>query len=256
MHDVIHPLRAGVWHNPHGAMMVHRKAFVEVLNEEQESFSWICSTIESLGWTPRIWDTPQSFAGYAKRSTINCLVVGHFLPGIGAEGVLTQLQQYEDSALSIVVTRNLSVRKAVRMMHLGAFDIISRPRETDRLEKDLKTVMQRSLQTYEERDSLRSWKRELLELNELEEQVARAMCSGVPNATLANRLGLGVRTVEKYRRQLLDKFQAKSLPELIRIFYDIAPDLLDLEPNQTDGSMCMKFRTKQTSHNCFNRTAI
>ena len=49
------------------------------------------------------------------------------------------------------------------------------------------------------------------------------LVTGLPNKAIANALGASPRTIEVHRGRVLDKLQARSLPELVRIVLAAAP---------------------------------
>jgi len=59
-----------------------------------------------------------------------------------------------------------------------------------------------------------------------ERQVLSGLVAGQPNKVIAHNLQISPRTVEIYRARLMDKMQARSLPELVRmaVLAGVTPD--------------------------------
>ena len=54
-------------------------------------------------------------------------------------------------------------------------------------------------------------------LSAREHDVLRGLVSGLPNKSIAHDLGISPRTVEIHRARVMDKMNARSLPELVRL---------------------------------------
>jgi two-component system response regulator FixJ len=63
------------------------------------------------------------------------------------------------------------------------------------------------------------FKQILMQLSPREHEVMRRVIQGQPNKVIALELGVSERTVEKHRTSVMGKTQARSLAELIRMFY-------------------------------------
>lgn len=59
--------------------------------------------------------------------------------------------------------------------------------------------------------------RDLSVLNPREREVLEMLCDGKKNSYISSKLNLSVRTVETYRTRVMEKLEAKSTAELIRI---------------------------------------
>jgi two-component system, LuxR family, response regulator FixJ len=112
----------------------------------------------------------------------------------------------------IVMTGHADVPLAVRAMKAGAVDFIEKPFSDDAILASIDTAMARSARMVDPAlmariESLTPREREVLEL----------LIVGHPNKVIAHRLDISPRTVEIHRAHVMEKMQAKSLPELVRI---------------------------------------
>jgi two-component system response regulator FixJ len=58
-------------------------------------------------------------------------------------------------------------------------------------------------------------------LSEREHQVMALVVAGKPNRDIAEELGISPRTVEVFKSRMMEKMQARSLPELVRMSMEV-----------------------------------
>ncbi len=110
----------------------------------------------------------------------------------------------------------------------GAVDFICSPispeilRAKVRVFVDLYTI-QRQLMLLHERDELRraEIEQKLARLTPREREVLDMLVAGKANKMIAYLLGTSPRTIEHHRATIMDKMQADSLPDLVRMVLDL-----------------------------------
>ena len=111
----------------------------------------------------------------------------------------------------IVMTGHADVPLAVRAMKAGAIDFIEKPFGDEVILASIEGALKRKPRVadrvlVDRLESLTPREREVLEL----------LVIGHPNKVIAHRLDISPRTVEIHRAHVMEKMQAKSLPELVR----------------------------------------
>ena len=109
------------------------------------------------------------------------------------------------------------VEKAVEAMQKGAVDFIQKPfRDQELLDR-----IREALATDEERREQQQHHAEVASrLNRLtnrEREVFDLVVTGKPNKVIAYELGVSQRTVEIHRARVMEKMQARSLADLVRM---------------------------------------
>jgi RNA polymerase sigma factor (sigma-70 family) len=110
---------------------------------------------------------------------------------------------------------------AVEAMQQGAFDFLQKPfRDQDLLDRIQRAIikdeeLRKSLGEHarirERLDGLTPREREVLDL----------MTRGLPNKSIAQDLGVSPRTVEIHRARVMEKMEAHSVAELVRMILDL-----------------------------------
>jgi FixJ family two-component response regulator len=104
---------------------------------------------------------------------------------------------------------------AVRAMKAGASDFIEKPFN----DQVLLDAVNRALARARDGQAVGRAEAEarLAALTPREREVLLLVAEGRPNKVVATRLGLSTRTVEVHRAKVMEKMQARSLAELVRM---------------------------------------
>jgi RNA polymerase sigma factor (sigma-70 family) len=146
-----------------------------------------------------------------------CLVLDIRMPGLGGLELQEELLRRGSTLPIIFITGHGDVPMAVEAMQKGAVDFIQKPfRDQDLLDR-----IREALKTDEERRQEREAHAEVAErlarLTNREREVFDLVVTGKPNKVIAYELGVSQRTVEIHRARVMEKMQARSLADLVKM---------------------------------------
>ena len=181
----------------------------------RSSLRWL---IESVGLTVRTCASAQEFLRTYAPGDPGCLVLDVRMPGMSGLDLQAELKARKVRIPILIITGYAEVPLAVRAMKAGAFEFIEKPFSDqtllDRIRaavaKDEVDRRQRAL-----RDQVRA---RLGLLTQRERDVIERVVTGKSNKVIAAELGLSQKTVEVHRAHAMDKLQAASLADLIRLW--------------------------------------
>ncbi|MCX7165913.1 MAG: response regulator transcription factor [Rhodocyclales bacterium] len=190
---------------------------VFIVDDDQavaRSLRWL---IESVQLKVETFASAQAFLdGYAAAKP-GCLVLDVRMPGMSGIELQERLTVQRISVPIIFITGHGDVQMAVRAVQAGAFDFIEKPFN----DQDLLDRIQRAISFDSEqraRDSQRARLSALFAgLTTREREVMDLVVEGMSNKAVANTLGLSAKTVEVHRAKVMEKMNARSVSDLVKM---------------------------------------
>jgi FixJ family two-component response regulator len=196
--------------------------FVHVVDDEPAIRESLGMLLRSVGLKSRAYAGAHEFLDAWRPNGTECLVCDVRMPGMSGLELQEALNARNARLPVVLITGHGDVAMAVRAMKAGASDFIEKPFNDQVLLDAVNRALARA------RDGQGSGRAEiearLGSLTPREREVMLLVAEGRPNKVVATRLGLSTRTVEVHRAKLMEKMQARSLADLVRMA--IACDLM------------------------------
>ncbi|MDX1403138.1 MAG: response regulator FixJ [Woeseiaceae bacterium] len=194
-----------------------RKQTVYVVDDDQAIRRAMELLMRSVGLDYEIFHTADDFLENHSNQRAGCLVLDIRMPGLGGLELQEKLNEMGSTLPIIFITGHGDVPMAVEAMQKGAVDFIQKPfRDQELLDR-----IGVALKADEERRSARNRQAEVAarldKLTKREREVMDLVVTGKPNKVIAYELGVSQRTVEIHRARVMEKMQAKSLADLVRM---------------------------------------
>jgi len=148
---------------------------------------------------------------------VGCVVTDVRMPGMSGIELLQRLRELKVSLPVIVVSGHGDVPLAVEAMKTGALDFIEKPFDDDVFLRAVRTALGAQAVDSQRQAQKATINSRLESLSNREREVLEGLVAGHPNKTIAYDLGISPRTVEIYRANVMEKMQARSLSDLVRM---------------------------------------
>jgi PAS domain S-box-containing protein len=122
--------------------------------------------------------------------------------------------------------RDISERKQAEEIRTTAFEFLTKPFSDQDLLEAIRIALERRRHTLEEGQQVAKFRRRFELLTPREREVTSLVVSGMPNKQISRQLGTSENTVKVHRSRAMEKMQARSLPELVRMIEQLK-DLLE-----------------------------
>ena len=199
------------------AQAFNSHATVFVVDDDQAMRSSLKWLIESVGLAVESFDSADAFLNSYYPGRAGCLLLDVRMPGMSGLELQEYLNAHHIQIPVVIITGHGDVHMAVRAMKGGAVDFIEKP-FNDELLLD---AIRNALNLDERRRGLQAERAELAarlaQLTPREHEVMEMVTDGRSNKEIANALGVSAKTVEAHRARVMEKMQAGSLAELVRM---------------------------------------
>jgi len=173
--------------------------------------------LEAAGYEVRCFASPREFLAVAETIEYGCVLVDLQMPGMDGLELKHWLNERNINLPVVVVTGHGDIATAVEAMRAGAKDFIEKPFTDETILTGIRIgLADRPRPSVADQAKLAILDR-LKNLSPREREVLDGMVAGHPNKVIAFNLSLSPRTVEIHRARVMDKMQARSLSELVRL---------------------------------------
>lgn len=190
---------------------------VFIVDDDQavaRSLRWL---IETVGLKVATFASAQAFLDGYDASKQGCLVLDVRMPGMSGLELQERLAAQRIHVPIIFITGHGDVQMAVRAVQTGAFDFVEKPfNDQDLLDRIQKAIVFDAKQRG--RDLQQAQLRALFaSLTPREREVLDLVVEGKSNKAIANSFGLSAKTVEVHRAKMMEKMQARSIADLVKM---------------------------------------
>ncbi|MGB3809471.1 MAG: response regulator FixJ [Parvibaculum sp.] len=189
---------------------------VFIVDDDADVRDSLRALLESARFNVVDFDSARAFLT-APRAHGGCMIADIRMPDMDGLELQEELTRQNVGLPVIIVTGHGDVPLAVRAMKAGAVDFIEKPYDDELLLESVRRALDAGQQQNRQTSTADPVRAGLVaSLTLREREVLEHLIAGQPNKVVAFELGISPRTVEIHRAHLMEKMQARSLPELVR----------------------------------------
>lgn len=194
-----------------------REPTVFVVDDDQamrNSLQWL---IESVGMNVECFSSAEDFLKSYYPGRSGCLLLDVRMPGMSGLDLQEYLVRNDIRIPVIIITGHGDVPMSVRAMKAGAIDFIEKPFNDELLLDAIRNALVLDENQRDRQAELAELAAKLAHLTPREHEVMDMVTLGKSNKEIANLLGVSAKTVEAHRARVMEKMQARSLADLVRM---------------------------------------
>lgn len=190
-------------------------ALVFIVDDDPSVRRALSRLLRSAGYRAELFDSARAFlAGADPTNCPACLLLDLQLPDVSG----LELQRELNAVLPIIfITAHGDIGTTVDAMKAGASDFLPKPVCDTVLLDAVRRALERSALMGERRRELASLQARVDHLTPREREVMALVVTGRLNKQVADDLGIAEKTIKIHRARVMEKMEAASLADLVRL---------------------------------------
>ena len=197
--------------------LIPKKGTVYVVDDDEavrDSLQWL---LEGKDYRVRCFDSAESFLGRYDAREVACLIADIRMGGMTGLELQDRLVERRSPLPIVFITGHGDVPMAVNTMKKGAMDFIQKPFKEDELLALVERMLDSARDTFAEHQTAATRDALLSKLTSREAQVLERIVAGRLNKQIADDLGISIKTVEAHRANIMEKLNANTVADLLKI---------------------------------------
>ena len=190
---------------------------VFIVDDDPACRESVAALVETMGVDVQSFASAEAFLDSYDRCSPGCLVSDFRMRGMTGLELQESLKTQGVTLPAIIITAYADVPVAVRAMKNGAVTFLEKPCREHELWEIIRNALDQDAEQRRRRANRVEFQRRIETLTADERAVLNRIVEGKLNKVIASELGVGLRTVELRRHNVLKKMQANSLAEVVRM---------------------------------------
>jgi FixJ family two-component response regulator len=197
--------------------MSETDAVVFVVDDDAPMRESLKNLIRSVGLQVELFASAQEFLRSKRPNLPSCLVLDVRLPGLSGLDLQKRTGDAGIEIPIIFITGHGDIPMSVRALKAGAVEFLTKPFRDQDLLDAIQQALERDRTVRDQRAALEELRSRFASLTSREREVMKLVVAGLLNKQIGAELGTSETTVKIHRHQVMEKMEAGSLPELVRM---------------------------------------
>jgi FixJ family two-component response regulator len=196
---------------------IPKKGTVYVVDDDEavrDSLQWL---LEGKDYRVRCFESAETFLARYDQREVACLLVDIRMSGMTGLELQDRLMETNSPLPIVFITGHGDVPMAVNTMKKGALDFIQKPFEEAPLLALVEKMLERARESFTGQQEAATRDALISKLTGREGQVLERIVAGRLNKQIADDLGISIKTVEAHRANIMEKLNANTVADLLKI---------------------------------------
>lgn len=161
--------------------------------------------------------SPLDFLAHPLQAVPGCLILDMNMPEADGFTVTTSLRERGHTIPTIFLTGFGTIPVTVKAMKAGAWEFLTKPADPEKLLQSVAEAIRLSASALSENQETHQLTQRLHSLTPRERELMELAVSGLLNKQIATAMGVSEITAKVHKRRVMEKMQARSPADLVRI---------------------------------------
>ena len=189
---------------------------VYIIDDDDSIRDAISNLLDAAGIASEGFASAEAFRA-ARRDLAGCILLDARLPGMNGPEFQEELRASAQSIPVIFMTAHGDMHMVRKVMKAGAMEFLFKPFQREELLHAVEQAFVVDRESRRELGEASAIQARIDALSERERQVMKMVTAGLLNKQIAGELGLSEITVKLHRRHVMDRMQAGSVAELVKM---------------------------------------
>jgi FixJ family two-component response regulator len=190
---------------------------VFVVDDDASVRKSLARLVKAAGYEVEAFTSVGDFLARAPFEGPGCLLLDVRMPGQTGLDLQETLRAAERRLSIVFITGHGDVRSSVTAMKGGAVDFLTKPLDEEALLTAIRQAVGRTIDEQAEHGRVTAVRNRVATLTPREAEVFALVVTGMLNKQIGAQLGIGEKTVKVHRARVMEKMQAGSLAQLVRL---------------------------------------
>jgi FixJ family two-component response regulator len=190
---------------------------VFIVDGDKAACESLATLITREGWRPEIFASGEEFLAHPVEHTLGCLILDVSLPGLSGLELQGRAARKCPHIPTIFLSAKSDIPTTVKAMKAGAQEFLIKPFRDNQLLSAVRDALERSRLVVTKRAQKQALQESYDLLTLRQRQVMALVSSGLMNKQVAVELGISEITVKAHRGQVMQRMQAASLADLVKM---------------------------------------
>ena len=204
-------------HSEGGETVPEQKPIVYVVDDNPSVRKALSRLFRSINYQAEVFSSAKQFLQAAPDGHPACVVLDVRLPRMSGLDLQHELANLDSDLPIVFITGHGDIDMAVRVMKDGAVDFLPKPFDDQDLLDSVERALQHHRDTRETNLLRQDTEKRMARLTPREQEVFERVIKGMLNKQIGFELGTTEKTIKVHRARVMEKMEAESLADLVRM---------------------------------------